>query len=321
MQTRTADSVASYLDTVFELFNMWAPTPQRRKEVDLWFRGINDSTCALIPGSLWRSGYDEAGAAAEFQTRAAALLAREPRDGWEWYFLMQHYAMGTRLLDWSESPLVALHFALKGDPVARPGCRPGSRCVWVLDPRSLNQVTSREYELISPGGEFSANWLPESVAKSPATGKTFEYAGEWFDNRYPLAILPRRREPRILAQHGVFTVHGTATEPIDVIVRRELPLNEQHIARIDLDLANLGRFRQDFDALGMRDSTLFPEPEPLAREIVARFTDLTHTTTTEDTDMAKGKSGRKTTVKRAATAAKKSSASTSGRKTGRKTKK
>src|SRR5581483_4732443 len=262
---RKATSVTTYLGAIFDLFEKWAPTEQKRKETDLWYRGVNNlARCKLVPGSVWRHGYDENGAAAEFETRASGILHREPADPWEWYFLMQHYAMGTRLLDWSESPLVGLYFSLKGAADEK------TACVWIMDPRSLNEATMGSYELIAPGGAFTSNWLPEQIESSPKAGKKFHSGGKRYSNRYPLAILPRRKEPRILAQWGAFTVHGTDPSSIDQVMLRKSA--DTRMARIEFRGADLDKMRRDLDALGIRDSTLFPEREPLARDIVARFT-------------------------------------------------
>jgi hypothetical protein len=51
---------------------------------------------------------------------------------WGWLFMMQHYGVPTRLLDWSREALVALLFAL-GEAVNDEE-RNHDKVVWLLDP-------------------------------------------------------------------------------------------------------------------------------------------------------------------------------------------
>src|SRR5688572_23441055 len=88
----------------------------------LWYRGCGSASHTLSP-SLYRhtkAKTPEAFADLErqlmtrFRQRSIPYHNRSLSDDWDALFFMQHYGVPTRLLDWTENPLIALHFALMG---------------------------------------------------------------------------------------------------------------------------------------------------------------------------------------------------------------
>ena len=79
----------------------------------------------------------------------------------KWLFLAQHVGLPTRLLDWTESAMVALYFALKEN-------RAEKRFVWMLDPISLNRESAA-----SNTSEFPLTW------HDPDQTYDVEFMGEW----------------------------------------------------------------------------------------------------------------------------------------------
>ena len=112
----------------------------------VWFRGLPDSSYKLLP-SVYHpdkilDGKLEWFLMNRFKQNAHQFLDFRPQGEWEWLFLMRHYGLPSRLLDWTESPLVALYFAIhkldQSNRVTLPTDADGT--LWCLLPTTLNEA-------------------------------------------------------------------------------------------------------------------------------------------------------------------------------------
>ncbi len=217
--------------------------------------GVSDKDRhTLIPSAYHIPNVDEPAVVDSFQWGAVSMLSSTPSDQWQWYSLMRHYGLPTRLLDWSQSPLVAQYFALNSGPTPAP-------CVWTMDPNALNQLAVDSPDIIVPSGAFSDHWLPHQLSRGRPT--EFTYSDKNYTNAHPIAVAPPRTNDRIVAQRGCFTVHGTSDQSIDSFLReRSTAIEPIVVARSAVD-----KLRDNLFALGFSKSALFPDLDSLVSDI------------------------------------------------------
>lgn len=178
----------------------------------------------------------------EFITRAGDLLPVD-RSSWDVVFAMQHHGIPTRLLDWSETFSVALHFALTNAV--------GDAAIWIMNPFWLNG------EAIGRSQIMTASEITVDYEACFALGTT-TFAPQ------AVAIYPPRRNPRVLRQRGAFTLHGNMDKGLD-------QLFPNAVRKVVLPKAAHDGARQFLELAGATEFSLFPDLDGLSRELVHRY--------------------------------------------------
>lgn len=223
---REIGSIADLIDALRA--DLTEPTP-------VWFRGQADSAWRLQP-SLSRSGgiQVERTLIKRFRQNALPHVGLMPTDEWEWLFLMQHHGLPTRLLDWTESALVGLYFAVWEENVDVDGA------LWAIEPIELNQIQNWEKSHVTdiPGLGIDSEldlYLSSEVAKQ--SGLVLP----------TLAVLAVRNSARIQMQQGVFTIFHKKLEPLDAIAggsfawRYIVPAAAKARIRTELAMLNINK--------------------------------------------------------------------------------
>ena len=246
IQKKSISSIGDLLRALPSVFG----TPKRT----VWFRGHSCEDWKLLP-SLIRPpnrADDEIVFFKRFKQHAFPFLDRIPQYEWEWLFLMQHYGVPTRLLDWSESPLVGMYFALL-EPSARRD-KSKNAVLWCLYPNELNSISNLNLNPPYDIPCFGDDQVLESYLPSRVIGVQSAVYN-------PLAIIAPRQFKRLYAQQGVFTLFHRNQSAIEVLG------NQSHIFKLVIPVAAKDNLRKELEYLMINQLALFPELEKVGRRV------------------------------------------------------
>jgi len=252
MQVDRAESWGELQELLFD--GMWNPAIERWRS-DSVFRGegraTNDLTTSLqrLGGSF---GTLERHLLRNFRKYAHRdAVAREST--WHWLALAKHHGLPTRLLDWSHSPFVALHFATEN-----PALLDEDGVVWAVDyvkaaehlPTALRAVLDAE-----GSNTFTAEMLDLGVATLAELDALAE--GEDFVVFYE----PPSLDERITNQFAAFSLMSCADARLDDWLARHPDL----VRRIELPASLKRETRDKLDQANVTERVLFPGLEGIAR--------------------------------------------------------
>ena len=241
------------------------PEQQRRRSLGVWYRGLPSEELELLP-TLHRDNIpvaDEIHLMNRFKQNAYEFLEERPQGEWEWMLVARHHGLPSRLLDWTESPLVGLFFASNGH--TSDFCK-SNGVLWCLSPPHLNEVASNrtirtdvlpmllDEDNLSAEDEFLANYKASRVTDAIPT-----------ELRPPAAAMSIRTTKRIQAQLGVFTIHHADATPLENIP------DGSHVWKYIVPSESKSDVLTELRVSGVTALTLFPDLDEVAREAMRGF--------------------------------------------------
>jgi hypothetical protein len=178
---------------------------------------------------------------------------------WNWLAVAQHHGLPTRLLDWTFSPYVAMHFATEDiEDYDMDGV------IWCVDyaasntylPESLTRILEDERADV-----FTAEML------SRAAGTLAEFEG-LSDRHFVVFFEPPSLDDRIVNQFALFSLMSDAMISLD----RWLDEHPELFRRIIIPAALKWEIRDKLDQANITERVLFPGLDGLSRWLKRYYT-------------------------------------------------
>jgi len=245
----SAESITAFIEIVTAVASSWKETFEDDAEPWLpWFRGHANADWALVPAAYRYREINEEQLRSEFRRRGTPLITETPpKDDWDWYFLMQHFGIPTRLLDWTSGALLGLYFAVRERANV-------DAAVWMLDPFWLGERSiDRPYVLDTYDNDALKYLEP--------LGSRLQYPS------MPVAIRPTHVSRRVAVQLSCFTVHGSNRDAFSALA--EEPNNG--LAKIRIPCGAVLTIAEQLSLSGIRETTVFPDLVGLSRELTSHY--------------------------------------------------
>ncbi len=178
---------------------------------------------------------------------------------WNWLSLAKHHGLPTRLLDWTYSPYVAMHFATHN---LKDFDQDGA--IWCVDYARTNAILPkalrREIE-----GETANIFTAEMLHRVATSLNEFDALSK---DDFVLFFEPPSLDERIVNQFALFSIPSSADLQLEDLLRRR----DSAYRRIIIPAALKWEVRDKLDQANVTERVLFPGLDGLSQWLKRYFT-------------------------------------------------
>jgi hypothetical protein len=242
-------------EAVFQ--DAWQESLSRHRS-NFVFRGIPRATHGLLT-SLQTGGFEANERHLLSSFRKYALRSAVHGDWvWNWLSVAKHHGLPTRLLDWTYSPFVAMHFATYDFRHYE-----ADAAIWCVDYRKMNETLPKPLRQVLE--QEDVNIFTTELLNRVAT--TVEQFDDLSRDDFVVFFEPPSLDERIVNQFALFSLPSSATMDLQALLERR-----NAFRRIIIPAELKWEVRDKLDQANITERVLFPGLDGLSQWLKRYFT-------------------------------------------------
>lgn len=265
MHTQNDLTITSWEQLCEEVYrDSWKPMMGRFRS-DYAFRGLSDKNYELKNSFLRNCGNQpelEYHLLRNFREYSRTFDNQANGTFWRSLVLAQHHGLPTRLIDWTYSPFIAMHFA-----TANTEKYDLDGVIWKVDFVQANQLVPKPFNSLLK--EEKCNAFTLEMLEKIVSLTDFD---QLFANKQVLFFEPPSLDERIINQFALFSVMTNPTAILDDWLNEHPGLFRRIIIPKELKL----EVRDKLDQANITERVLFPGLDGLAKWLKRHYKPVVH---------------------------------------------